>query len=306
MTALLEGDLAGALADRDAGTWRPCVERVEHQGVAPREGDAPSPARPARATAAQRRALRQVRCGRLSAAARSLLAPPAPAMTPAVWNKACRLFPLAVPDLAAAASVAATFPSELEAAEAAAIEAPAPSSLSWAAAEKAIRSAAAVEAPGPSGLRVEHLWALALDGRDASSEVLLLLASPNAAARVPAVAARALIGAVFVLLTKAGDPQADRLPGPRPIGMPETLRKIVALALARPVRGAAAALFAPLQQGVGVPCACERMLHELEAHRSLHPRHALLLLDYRNAFNVVYGGGRSRCSRAPSPYSPPT
>ncbi|KAK1867171.1 hypothetical protein I4F81_009680 [Pyropia yezoensis] len=286
-TALLDGDFAGALGDRNAGIWRPPVGRGARPAGAVREGDALSPARPARPTAAQRRALRQVRSGRLSAAARSLLAAPAAAKTPAVWAKACRLFPPAAPELTAAASVAAAFPAELVAAEAAATDAPAPATLSRAAVETAIRSAAAGKAPGPSGLRTEHLWALAPDGQDVLVEVLLLLAGDHAAVRVPAVAARALAGADLVLLTKSGGLQADGLPGLRPIGMPETLRKLVASALARAVRGAAAALFAPLQQGVGVSSACERMLHELEAHLALHPRHALLQLDYKNAFNLV-------------------
>ncbi|GAB0498621.1 hypothetical protein MMPV_009967 [Pyropia vietnamensis] len=278
-TALLAGDFRIALGDRNAGIWRPCGGG----GVRPRmaeatAGAAPPPAHPDRPSAAQRRALRQVRCGRLSAAARSLLAAPAAAKTPAVWAKACALFPPASPAMATARAVAAAFPAELEAAEAAATATPAPSSLPRAAVETAIRSAAAGKAPGPSGLRTEHLWALASDGQDALVEVLLFLAGPNAAARVPAVAARALAGADLVLLTKSGGPQADGLPGLRPIGMPETLRKLVASALARAVRGAAAALFAPLQQGVGVSSACERMLHELEAHLALHPRHALLQL----------------------------
>ncbi|GAB0497972.1 hypothetical protein MMPV_009310 [Pyropia vietnamensis] len=54
---------------------------------------------------AQKRALREVRCGRLSAAVRSLVAePPAPQMA-AVWAKAQRLFPPANPSLATTATV---------------------------------------------------------------------------------------------------------------------------------------------------------------------------------------------------------
>ena len=294
--ALLEGDFAGALADRDAGIWRPPAGGGGGPG-APAKRPAERPAVPPatdsgarsapRLTAAQRRALRQLRSGRLSAAARSLLAEPPAPKSPAVWRKACALFARAAPGLATAASVAAAFPADLEAAEAAAAASPAPAALSRAAVEAAIRSAGPGKSPGPSGLRVEHLWALAADGQDALVEVLLLLAGGPALPRVPAVATRALAGADLVLLTKPGGMQADGLPGLRPIGMPETLRKLVAAALARSVRGAAAALFAPLQMGVGVSSACERMLHELEAHLALHPHHALLQLDFRNAFNLV-------------------
>lgn len=168
-------------ADRDAGIWRAPAAGVRPRPVASAPptatlaGGAPA-GRPPRPMFTQRRALRKVRSGRLSAAARSLLAdPPAPS-TPAVWRKACGLFPPAAPGLATAASVTAAFPADLNAAEAAAATLPAPATLSRGGVEAAIRSAGAGKAPGPSGLWVEHLWAMAPVGQDALIGVLLLLA----------------------------------------------------------------------------------------------------------------------------------
>jgi len=142
-------------------------------------------------------------------------------------------------------------------------------------------------APGPSGLRIEHLWALSAAGQAALLDVLLLLCGDAAVSRVPAVARHALAGADLLLLTTAGGVGADGLPRLRPIGMPEVLRKLAAVALARTVRAAATELVAPAQLGVGVSSACERLLLDVEAHLALHPEHAVVQLDYRNAFNLV-------------------
>jgi len=238
-------------------------------------------------SAAQRRALRQVAAGRLSAAARSLVAEEAAPQTGAAWAKAQALFPPATPTLATRATVQAAFPAELaEAAAFGARRAAAPG-VTRAGVAAVVREAPRGKAPGPSGLRVEHLWALDAAGRDALGGVLVLLAGPAGAARMPACASRALAGTDLLLLRKPGGVQADGLPRLRPIGMPEVLRKLAATALARAVRSAAAALFAPLQLGVGVPSACERILHEVRAHLAAHPTHALVQLDFANAFNLV-------------------
>ncbi|GAB0496795.1 hypothetical protein MMPV_008113 [Pyropia vietnamensis] len=124
-------------------------------------------------------------------------------------------------------------------------------------------------------------------GQDALVGVVELLVSAAAVTRVPAAAAHALAGADLLLLAKPGGVGGDGLPGLRPIGMPETLRKLAASALAATVRKAAAAFLAPAQLGVGVPSACERLVHELDAHLAHHPQHAVVQLDYRNAFNLV-------------------
>jgi len=79
--ALLDGDFLASLADRHSGVWRPGVEPARRVGGsrAPRVDTATTLAAPTRLAPAQRRVLRQVAAGRLSAVARSLLSePPAP------------------------------------------------------------------------------------------------------------------------------------------------------------------------------------------------------------------------------------
>ena len=116
---------------------------------------------------------------------------------------------------------------------------------------------------------------------------MLLLTGATATTRVPAAATHALAGADLLLLSKPGGVREDALPGLRPIGMPEALRKLAASALAATVRSWAAGLLSPGQLGVGVPNACERILHEWGAHLAHHPGDGILQLDFKNAFNLV-------------------
>ncbi|GAB0497433.1 hypothetical protein MMPV_008766 [Pyropia vietnamensis] len=275
--AVLAGEFGAALAARDAGIWRPLSDPGPPQRIPSTPGwggvgaPAPLPAAPwlaggpsppPCATSAQRRALRQARHGRLSAAARTLLSEPPAPRTPAVWAKAQQLFPPSSPDLATAASVEAAFPDELAALAAAAGQLAVPRTVSRDTVTLAIRAAPRGSSPGPSGLRA-------------------------AVTRVPSVARTALAGADLLLLRKPGGLAADGLPKLRPIGMPEALRKLAASALARTVRDAAAALLGPHQQGVGVRSACERVLHELRAQLAACPTQAAVQLDFSNAFNRV-------------------
>jgi len=281
---VMRGDFIAALADRNAGVWRPGWRRPvgERPAVARRAGQ-----RVAQPSSSQRRALRLVREGRLSAAARALRAEPPAPQTTAIWDKARGLFPPASSASATTATVEAEFAAELAAAADFGDRPLVPRRVSRDAVVAAIRSAPRGAAPGPSGLRSEHLWALSAAGQDALVGVVDLLVGEALASRLPAVAAHALAGADLLLLTKPGGVGGDGLPGLRPIGMPETLRKLAASALAATVRVAAAELLSPAQLGVGVSSACERLLHEMEAHLAYHPGHAVVQLDYRNAFNLV-------------------
>jgi len=105
--------------------------------------------------------------------------------------------------------------------------------------------------------------------------------------RVPAAATHALAGSDLLVLAKPGGVHEDGLPGLRPIGMPEALRKLAASALAATVRSSAADLLSPGQLGVGVPNACESILHELGAHPAHHPGDTVVQRDFANAFNLV-------------------
>ena len=224
---------------------------------------------------------------RTRAAARALLALPVADRTPAVWAKALRLFPPAAPGLASTASVEADFAADLAAAAEFDRRSALPSTLPREAVDEAVRRAPRGSAPGPSGLRMEHIRTLGGEGQADVATVVRLLAGEAAVRRVPPLAAHALSGANLLLLSKPGGVDADGLPRLRPIGMPEVLRKLAAVALAVAVRDDAAALLSPLQQGVGVGNACERVLHEVTAVLACRPTASLLQLDYRNAFNLV-------------------
>jgi len=279
VAALLRGDFDARLAARNAGVWRPSI--VPRSG--PRRPPAPRDAK----NAARRRAVRLARAKRLNAAARALLADPPAPQTPAVGRKARRLFPPPAPDMDTPASIEAGFSAELARAEEHGLRSAVPAAVPWDAAVLATRTAPRGSSPGPSGTRMEHLWALGEEGRDALVGVVLLLTSDAATTRVPAVATHALAGADLLLLAKPGGVREDGLPGLRPIAMPDALRKLAASALAATVRSSAADLLFPAQPGVGVPNACERILHELGAHRAHHPGDAVLQLDFKNAFNLV-------------------
>jgi len=286
--ALLNGDFVAALSDRNAGVWRVGARPARRAGGA-RVSTPTVAQRRAVTTAttpAQRRALRQASSGRLSAAARTLMSEPLAPNTMEVWRKALSLFPRATPDLATPESVAAAFQEELKEAAAFGERLKAPPKVTREGVAAAIRGAGRGKAPGLSGLRVEHLWALDARGRDSLVGVVSLLAGEGSA-RLPACAAAAHAGTSFLLLRKPGGVGADGLPGLRPIGVPKTLRKLAASALATAVRAPAAALFAPLQLGVGVSSPCERILHQVRAHMAAHHGHAVVQLDYRNAFNLV-------------------
>jgi len=181
-----------------------------------------------RPTRVQRWALRQVWRGRLSAAAHTLQGAPAAPLTRAVWRSARWLFPRAETGLATTTSVEADFGPELEVAAAHGAAGGGQAGVTAATVVATIRSAARVSAPGPSGLRMERLWALAEGSRDALVGVVRLLASDATTSVVPAVSIHALAEAALLLLVKLGAPDADGVPKLRPIGMLETLRKLVA------------------------------------------------------------------------------
>jgi len=197
------------------------------------------------------------------------------------------LFPPAASATATTATVEAEFSAELASTADFSDRPTVPRRVPREAVVAAVRSAPRAAAAGPSGLGPEHLWALTAAGQDALVAVVQLLAGDGLVWREPAVAAHALAGADLLLLTKPGGLGDDGVPGLPPIGMPETLRKLAASALAATVRTAAAELFAPLKLGVGVSSACERLLHELGAHVALHPGHEVGRYDYRNAFYLV-------------------
>ena len=284
--AIFAGELSVALADRAEGVWRSAPGRAGTRSR-PQYLGGGAPGTPARVTAAQRRALRLVRAGRLSSVVRALTAAPVAPRAPVVCDKARSLFPPARPGLASLKSVERSFPAELEVAASFRRASGVPSVLLREAVGDAIRRATRGSAPGPSGLRMEHLRALGDDRQAALAKFVFLLAGEEAERLVPPLAAHALAGADSLLLCKPGGLDKDGLPRLRPIGMPEVLRKLAVFSLAGTVRAAAARLLAPLQMGVGVSNPCERVVHEVTAELLHNPLVALLQLDFKNAFNLV-------------------
>jgi len=103
-TAMLGGDFFSALADRSAGVWRPGLVRP---AATERRADPRCGRRAAVPTLSQRRALKLVRAGRLSAASSALVSDPPGPRSAAIWAKAAARFPAAVTASATAASVKA-------------------------------------------------------------------------------------------------------------------------------------------------------------------------------------------------------
>jgi len=282
--AVMRGDFLAELADRNADVWCPGWVRP---AATERRADRRGGRRAAAPTLSQRRALKLVRAGRPSAAARALVSDPPAPRSAAIWAKAAALFPDAATASATTAFVQAEFSADLAAAAAFGNSPTVPRAVPRDAVVDAICGAPKASSPGPSGLRPEYLWALSATRQDALVDIVLLLTSLAAVSRMPAMARHALAGANLLLLTNPGGVGADGLPRLRPIEIPEVLRKLAAMELARTVRTAAAELLAPAQPEVGVSSACERILHEVEAHLALHPEHAVAQLAFRNAFNLV-------------------
>jgi len=103
---VMRGDFIAALADRNAGVWRPGWRQPvgETPAVVRRAGQ-----RAAKPSSSQHRALRLPREGQLSAAARALRAEPLALQTSAIWDKARGLFPPALSASATTTTVEAEF-----------------------------------------------------------------------------------------------------------------------------------------------------------------------------------------------------
>jgi len=263
LDALLDGRFPDALADRDAEVWRqpPGGRATAHDAgtadVAAAGGAVAG--RGPRPTKRQRRALHRLAHGQLRGCVQTLTGQPMAADTDEVRARTSTLFPAATPELATADSLAAALPTELAAAKAfgAARVGPEPRQLAAETVVVTIRSVARGKAPGPSELQMEHLWALTSAGRDALVRVVQLLSSADSVDQVPPVARRALGAANLLLLVKPGGVDAAGVPGLRPIGIPETIRKLVGKALMREMLPDARRYFVPLQRAVGVSGTCE-------------------------------------------------
>jgi len=99
------------------------------------------------------------------------------------------------------------------------------------------------------------------------------------------VSRRALGAAIFLLLVKPGAVDASGVPGLRPIGVPETIRKLVGQALKREVLPDGRRYVVSLQREVGVSGACEDLVHKADARLTVEPTRGALPPDFKNAFH---------------------
>ena len=149
---------------------------------------------------------------------------------------------------------------------------------------RAIRSFPSGSAGGPDRLRPQHLKHLLPTAGDEDSTFLQSLASFCALVmegRVPAIVRTFFFGAALVALEKKSG-------GMRPIAVGCTLCRLVAKISGKMVVGAVAELLSPRQLGYGVRGGVEAAVHATRKYlQNLPSGHAMLKLDFRNAFNSV-------------------
>ena len=138
-------------------------------------------------------------------------------------------------------------------------------------------------AGGPSGLRPEHLRVVLQSSntrRDSAAVALTRLLNNMMAGKVPAPVAPYLCGArLHAGLKKDG--------GLRPIAVGDLLRRLVSKCAAAEVADKAAALFAPLQLGVGIRGGCEAIIHAARQAVNKAGDKFVMRADLINAFNVA-------------------
>ena len=132
-------------------------------------------------------------------------------------------------------------------------------------------------ASGPSGWGGNMLSSLAQSDLCRAGIIALLKDILNG--NLPDRARELLLASRLVALTKAEGRY-------RPIAVGELFPRLAGKLAMNKVTSAAAALLAPHQLGVGVPCGAERIVHSLQhTLTDTHRRYALLTIDIENAFN---------------------
>ena len=152
---------------------------------------------------------------------------------------------------------------------------------------KEIASFAAGSSPGHSSLRFEHLREafncsvplVAQNCLDSFTSVVNIFLSGSAAS----AASKYVCGAKFIALNKNSDTI-------RPIAVGEIIRRIVSKVACSSVLSDASKLLVPHQVGVGVPPACESVIHSVRDFIKANNHRddmAMLKIDFTNAFNLV-------------------
>ena len=149
---------------------------------------------------------------------------------------------------------------------------------------QAIKSFPNGSAGGPDGLRPQHLKDMTNSSNVEASSLLTALASFSSLVlegKPPPAIRPFLFGATLVALDKKGG-------GVRPIAIGCTLRRLVAKIAGSKVVNDASNLLSPRQLGYGISGGAEAAVHATRLYLDqLQPDHALIKLDFRNAFNSV-------------------
>ena len=136
---------------------------------------------------------------------------------------------------------------------------------------------------GPCGFKPGHLKACistaALARRDHTLAAITRLVNQVAAGRVPEP-----IRHLFSSASLFGVPK--RSGGLRPVAAGSLLRRITASTIARKLKDKAAALFRPLQVGIGIKNSCESIIHSVRLLVDSNPNIAILQTDFQSAFNL--------------------
>ena len=149
--------------------------------------------------------------------------------------------------------------------------------------DKAVKKFRRGSAPGPSGLRPEHVKSTlqaAPGRRDKALQSLTRLVNVMVKGEVPTEIAPFLSGARLHAANKKDG-------GIRPIAIGNLLRRLVAKCCASKLQDKAAAVLGPHQLGVGVPGACEGIVHTVRKLLEADPSLFCLQVDLVNAFNLV-------------------
>ena len=136
---------------------------------------------------------------------------------------------------------------------------------------------------GPCGYKAGHVKACisvaALARRDRTLAAITRLVNQVAEGRVPES-----IRHLFSSASLFGVPK--RSGGVRPVAAGSLLCRITASAIARKLRDKAAALFRPLQVGIGTRNSCESIIHSVRLLVNNNPNIAILQTDFQSAFNL--------------------
>ena len=151
---------------------------------------------------------------------------------------------------------------------------------------KAIRSFPCGSAGGPDGLRPQHLKdMLGVRREGGGSQLLRALTSFTnliLAGRTPPSVCPLFFGASLIAPEKKDG-------GVRPIAVGCTLQRLVAKCAGNSVMLAMAELLGPNQLGYGIPHRAEAAVHTTRTYlHNLQPKHLILKLDFKNAFNCLH------------------